>query len=308
MGIRIGYVGQVAARRGLSARDQERLLGYALIIPAFFFIVGLIAYPALWAIYFSFTDKVVGQVEHFVGIANYIWVLNWPDFGRMILNTIVLVVFAVAIKTFVGMTMALALNEEFVARSLVRGLLFLPWTVPSFVAGLIWRWLYDDQNGLFNVALQHLNLITAPIPWLGDAHTAMPAVISVVVWKGFPFFGIAYLAALQAIPAEQYEAAQVDGASVWQRFRYITLPGVRHVMIVTIMLSLIWTSNTFDLVYLMTGGGPSNATEIFTVLTYQLGIQNGRVGEAATVPMMAMPFFAALIVILTRYIHERDTT
>lgn len=306
MGLRIGYVGQVAARRGLTASQQERLLGYALVVPAFFFIVGLIAYPALWAVYLSFTDKVVGQLEHFVGIKNYIWVLNWPDFGRMILNTLVLVACAVAIKAFVGMTMALALNEEFLARSLVRGLLFLPWTVPSFVAGLIWRWLYDDLNGLFNIALQSLHIINAPIPWLGDAHTAMPAVISVVVWKGFPFFGIAYLAGLQAIPAEQYEAAEVDGASTWQRFWYITLPGLRHVMIVTIMLSLIWTSNTFDLVYLMTGGGPSNATEIFTVLTYQLGIQNGRIGEAATVPMMAMPFFAALIVVLTRYIQERD--
>ena len=308
MSLRIGYVGRVAARRGLSARDQERLLGYALIIPAFFFIVGLIAYPAVWSTYFSFTDKVVGQLEHFVGIRNYIWVLGWPDFGRMILNTIVLVVSAVAIKAFIGMTMALALNEEFIARSLVRGLLFLPWTVPSFVAGLIWRWLYDDQNGLFNYALLTLHLINAPIAWLGDTHTAMPAVISVVVWKGFPFFGIAYLAGLQAIPAEQYEAAQVDGASMWQRFWYITLPGLRHVMIVTIMLSLIWTSNTFDLVYLMTGGGPSNATEIFTVLTYQLGIQNGRIGEAAAVPMLAMPFFAGLIVVLTRYMQERETT
>jgi multiple sugar transport system permease protein len=308
MGLRTGYVARVAARRGLTASQQERLLGYALIVPAFFFIVGLIAYPALWSIYFSFTDKVVGQVEHFVGLRNYLWILEWPDFGRMILNTIVLVVSAVAIKAFIGMTMALALNEEFVARSLVRGLLFLPWTVPSFVAGLIWRWLYDDQNGLFNYALQSLHLIDAPIPWLGDTHTAMPAVISVVVWKGFPFFGIAYLAGLQAIPAEQYEAAQVDGATVWQRFWFITLPGLRHVMIVTIMLSLIWTSNTFDLVYLMTGGGPSNATQIFTVLTYQLGIQNGRIGEAATVPMMAMPFFAALIVVLTQYMQERDAS
>ena len=114
------------------------------------------------------------------------------------------------------------------------------------------------------------------------------------------------LAGLQAIPHEQYEAAQVDGASPFQRFLYVTLPGLRHVLIVTCMLSLIWTSNTFDLVYLMTAGGPSNATEVFTLLTFQLGIQNGRVGEAATVPMMAMPIFMGLIVVLTRYLQDRE--
>lgn len=305
MSVQTTPAGKISAARGLSARGRDHLLGYAMILPAFAFIFGLIVYPAIWAIYFSFTDKVVGQVEEFVGIENYLRALRWPDFDVMIRNTVVLVVAAVAIKALVGLTMALALNEDFPLRSTVRGLLFLPWTVPSFVAGLLWRWLFDDQNGLFNWLLLELNLVSAPIPWLGDPRLALPAVIAVVVWKGFPFFGISYLAGLQAIPSEQYEAAQVDGASPFQRFLYITLPGLKHVMIVTIMLSTIWTSNTFDLVYLMTGGGPSNATEVFTLLTYKLGIQNGRIGEAAAVPMMAMPIFAGLIIILTRYMQER---
>lgn len=289
-----------------TARVQEAVLGYLLIVPAFFFILGLIVYPAGWAIYLSFTDKVVGQPATWVGLQNYLWVLRWPDFGRMMLNTAVLAIVGVALKALVGLTMALALNESFKFRSFIRALLFLPWTVPSFVAGLIWRWLYDDQNGLFNQALLRLGLIDAPISFLGDARWAMPAIITVVVWKGFPFFGIAYLAGLQAIPSEQYEAAQVDGANVFQRFWYVTLPGLKHVILITVMLSLIWTSNTFDLVYLMTNGGPSNATEVFTLLTYHLGIVNGRIGEAATVPIMAMPIFAGLIVILTRYMQERE--
>ena len=120
-------------------RQRERLLGYALIVPAFAFIVGLIAYPAVWAAYFSFTSKVVGQAERWVGLRNYGWILGWPDFGLMILNTIILTVFAVAIKAVVGLTMALALNEQLPLRNLVRALLFLPWTVPTFVAGLIWQ-------------------------------------------------------------------------------------------------------------------------------------------------------------------------
>lgn len=294
------------ARARFNYRRREWALGYLLIVPAFFFVIGLIAYPALWGIYFAFTDKVVGQPEKFVGLQNFFWIVRWPDFGLMIVNTLLLTVFGVALKAVVGMTMALALNEDFPFRSAIRGLLFLPWTVPSFVAGLVWRWLYDDQNGLFNWALLGLGLVDRPIPWLGMASTAMLAVIVVVVWKGFPFFGIAYLAGLQAIPQEQYEAAMVDGANVWQRFQYITIPGLQHVILITVMLSTIWTANTFDLVYLMTGGGPSNATEVFTLLTFQLGIQNGRIGEAATIPLMLMPFFAGLIVILTKYMMSRE--
>ncbi|HYU17726.1 MAG TPA: sugar ABC transporter permease [Chloroflexota bacterium] len=291
--------------RELTARQKEWVLGYAMLVPAFFFIIGLIAYPATWAIYLSFTDKVIGQVEHFTGLANLQWLARWPDFGQMILNTVLLAVVGVSIKAFVGMTMALALNEQFVGRTIVRALLFLPWTVPSFVAGLIWRWLYDDQNGLFNWFLLNLGLIDSPISWLGDVRWAMPAVLSVVVWKGFPFFGIAYLAGMQAIPSEQYEAAEVDGASALQRFRHITLPGLRHVMLVTVMLSLIWTANTFDIVFIMTRGGPSNATEVFTMLIYDQGIRNGRIGEASTAALMAMPVFASLIVLLTRYLQDR---
>lgn len=295
-----------AVRRTLTARQREWMLGYALILPAFFFVLGLIVYPAIQGIYFSFTDKVVGKPESFVGFRNFFFILDWPDFGKMLVNTLTIVFFGVSLKALVGLTMALALNEDLPFRSAIRGLLFLPWTVPTFVAGLIWRWLFDDQNGLFNWALLGVGLISAPIPWLGTNEWAMPAVITVIVWKGFPFFGIAYLAGLQAIPQEQYEAAQVDGANILQRFRYITIPGLHHVILITVMLNTIWTANTFDLIYLMTGGGPSSATEVFTLLTYKLGIQNGRLGDAAAVPVLAMPIFAGLIIILTRFMLTRE--
>lgn len=295
-----------ARYRDLTARHKEWVLGYAMLVPAFFFIVGLVAYPAAWAIYLSFTDKIIGQPERFVGLANYAWILRWPDFGLMIWNTLLLAVVGVALKAFVGMTMALALNESFRGRTAIRALLFLPWTVPAFVAGLIWRWLYDDQNGLFNWALLGMGIIDQPVSWLGDVRWAMPAVMSVVVWKGFPFFAIAYLAGMQAIPSEQYEAAEVDGANAWQRFLYITVPGLRHVMLVTCMLSLIWTANTFDIVFIMTRGGPSNATEVFTMLIYEHGIRNGLIGQASAAAMMAVPIFAGLIVVLTRYLQDDE--
>lgn len=293
-----------AAGRGMTMQREERVLGYLLILPIFFLIGVLLLYPATMAVWYSFTDKVVGQAERLVGLRNYAYILQLPDFGRTILNTVLLAVFGVFFKAIVGMTMALALNENFVGRNVMRGVLFLPWIVPSFVAGFIWRWLYDDLSGLFNWALRGMGIITLPINFLGDPTWAMFAVLSVVVWKGFPFFGISYLAGLQAIPGELYEAASIDGANLWQRWLFITLPGLRHVIIVTCMLSLIWTANTFDLVYIMTGGGPSNATQVFTMFTYQLGIANGRIGEAASVPMLAMPIFAGLIVILTRYLER----
>jgi ABC-type sugar transport system permease subunit len=288
----------------MTMQREERILGYLFIVPIFFLIGSLLLFPAAWAIWFSFTDKVVGQAAHFVGFKNYIYILNWPDFARTISNTVILAVVGVLGKMIVGMTMALALNENFAGRNIMRGVLFLPWIVPSFVAGFIWRWLYDDLSGLFNWVLLNLNLISTPINFLGDPRLAMMAVLSVVIWKGFPFFGISYLAGLQAISPELYEAASIDGASLWQRWRFITLPGLRHVITVTAMLSLIWTANTFDLVYIMTGGGPSNSTQVFTLFTFQLGIQNGRIGEASAVPMLAMPIFAGLIVVLTRYLER----
>jgi ABC-type sugar transport system permease subunit len=288
----------------MTMQREERILGYLFIVPIFFLIGSLLLFPAAWAIWFSFTDKVVGQAAHFVGFKNYIYILTWPDFARTISNTVILAVVGVLGKMIVGMTMALALNENFAGRNIMRGVLFLPWIVPSFVAGFIWRWLYDDLSGLFNWVLLNLNLISTPINFLGDPRLAMMAVLSVVIWKGFPFFGISYLAGLQAISPELYEAASIDGASLWQRWRFITLPGLRHVITVTAMLSLIWTANTFDLVYIMTGGGPSNSTQVFTLFTFQLGIQNGRIGEASAVPMLAMPIFAGLIVVLTRYLER----
>ena len=298
--VRSGSLG----RRSMTMQREERILGYLLIAPIFFLIGFLLLYPATWAIWLSFTNKVVGAPAQFVGLRNYAYIINYPDFWRTITNTVLLAVFGVFFKALVGMTMALALNENFFGRNVMRGVLFLPWIVPSFVAGFIWRWLYDDLSGLFNWALMGLGIIKSPINFLGEPAWAMFAVLSVVVWKGFPFFGISYLAGLQAISGELYEAASIDGANLWQRWRYITLPGLRHVIVVTCMLSLIWTANTFDLVYIMTGGGPSNATEVFTMFTYHLGIGNGRIGEAASVPMLAMPIFAGLIVILTRYLEK----
>lgn len=288
------------------ARRQEALQGYLLVSPIIILFVCLIFYPFFSAIWLSMTDKTIGTTGNFVGLANYRWLLRWPDFELMLLNTWTIAFVGVALKFAVGMCMALLLNVQFRGRMIARGLFMLPWAVPTFVATLTWRWLYDYQNGVINTIAMGLGLSDARISFLGNPNFALIAVIILVVWKGFPFFGIAYLAGMQGIPREMYEAAEVDGANAWSRFFYITLPSLRHVIMITCLLSLIWTSNTFEMVYLLTGGGPSNRTQVFTLMTYKLGIENMRIGEASAVPMMFFPLLAGLIVIVSRYMMKED--
>ena len=290
----------------LTARQREKWQGYLLVMPILLLFAALIIYPFFNAIWLSVTNKVIGVRGEFVGLANYFWLLRWPDFGRMFLNTWTIAIVGVAIKAVVGMAMALLLNASFRGRMFMRGLFMLPWALPTFVAALTWRWLYDHQSGVFNTILQNLGLISERISFLGSPTLALPAIILLVVWKGFPFFGISYLAGMQGISTEQYEAAEVDGANYWQQFLFITLPSLRPIILITCLLSLIWTSNTFEMVYLLTGGGPSNRTQVFTVMTFKLGIENMRIGEAAAVPMMFFPLLLGLIVIVTRYMLQED--
>jgi ABC-type sugar transport system permease subunit len=279
----------------------ERRLGYLLVLPIILLFAGLVAYPFFNAIWLSMTDRVVGSGGNFVGLANYLWLLRWPDLGLMVFNTWFIATVGVALKFIVGMCAALLLNASFRGRTFFRGLFMLPWAVPTFVAALVWRWMYDYQSGVFNTVLMRLGIIDQRLSFLGNPDLAMLAVIIFVVWKGFPFFGLSYLAGMQGIPSELYEAAKVDGANAWHQFRYVTLPSLQPIIMITCLLSLIWTSNAFEMVYLLTGGGPSNRTQVFTVLTYQLGIVNLRLGEAAAVPLMFFPLLLGLIVIVSRY-------
>jgi ABC-type sugar transport system permease subunit len=288
------------------ARRQEAFQGYLLVAPILILFAGLVVYPFFNAIWLSMTDKIIGVPGKFVGLQNYAYLLRWPDFERMFFNTWTIAIVGVALKFVIGMGAALLLNQQFPGRMFVRGIFMLPWALPTFVATLTWRWLYDYDNGVFSTVLLSLGLIQERISFLGNPNLALPAIIALVVWKGFPFFSISYLAGMQGIPSEQYEAAQMDGANVIQQFLFITLPSLRPVILITCLLSTIWTSNTFEMVYLLTGGGPSNRTQVFTVMAYKLGVVNARIGEAAAVPMMFFPLLLGLIVIVSRYMLQED--
>lgn len=191
-----------------------------------------------------------------------------PIFLISLKKTFIWVLFSVGFQVVIGLIIALVLNQKFYMRALVRGLVLIPWVLPSVVSALLWSWILDGTYGLLNDWLTRLHLISQNIPWLANPNTAFGAVIATNVWKGFPFFAISFLAALQGIPQNLYEAAEIDGASAWQKFWAVTLPHLKPILITSTVLRLIWTANTTDLIFTMTQGGPGYTTNVLALYTY----------------------------------------
>ena len=287
-------------------------LGWVLVLPVTAVLVGLIAYPFLLSIYLSFTDKMVGQPANFIGLQNYRDVIFGAEFGavfwKSVVNTGIYTGSAVLSKAVIGMGMALFLHEEFRGRNMMRALCFLPWAIPSLIVGLSWQWIYNGTPaGMINQVLIDLGLSNTLIQFLGNPHIALWSVIFVDIWAGCPFYGMMFLAGLQSVPRELYEAASIDGANVFQRYRHITLPGLSSVIAITMLLSTIWTANGFNLIYILTGGGPANATMTFPMFTYQVGIAGAqRLGTASAITILFLPFFLVLIFFLTRHMLSEE--
>jgi ABC-type sugar transport system permease subunit len=291
---------------GLSAHARLMLFAYLLVAPVVLLILGLVAYPFLFAIWISFTDQVVGSVGKWIGLANFRYLAGNASFVSSILNTLTMVLFSDGLKLLIGLGLALLVHQSLPGRGIFRSFLMLPWAMPAFVAFLTWRVVYQPIGGGINLILSQTGIYPGIIDWLGQRSTAMPAVIAASVWRGFPFWFISILAALQAVPAELYDAARVDGATAWQRFWTVTVPGIRQVVIVTILLSSIWTANGFENVWLLTQGGPSDATIVFPVLAY-FGMQTQRIGEAAAVSVFTLPVLIILVIFATSLmLREED--
>jgi ABC-type sugar transport system permease subunit len=288
-----------------SRHRRELLGGLLLLAPALLILLGLVIYPFFYAIWLSFLEKSVGSVGQFVGLRNFNYVITWPQFQAALKNTAVFTFVALTIKFVLGMSVALVLNQHIRGRNFFRAFLLLPWVIPAFVVYLTWRWLYDPLQGLLNYALLDAGLITRPIAFLSDKSTAMISVIIAHAWRGFPFFAISFLAGMQTISLELYEAAQVDGATRWQQFRHITLPSLYHIIGVVLLLQTIWTANAFEPIYLLTGGGPSDATTVYTMLVYLMGMVNLRLGEAAAVSVLFLPLLIGLVLVVTSLLQRR---
>ena len=285
--------------------EQEHVFGYGLILPALLLIVCLVAYPFSMAIYFSLSDYWVGSPGSFIGLRNFQEILRWDLFQRAVFNSFVFTSIAVAFKIVLGVWLAMLLFRTFKFKRLIRGAVLLPWVIPTALSTLAWLWMFDSLYSVVNWTAIRLGLIAPPGPnWLGMAEYAMAAVIAVNVWRGLPFFAIIVLAGLVSIPREYYEAAEVDGASSWGRFRHVTLPLLKPVLAVVILFSTIFTFADFNIVWVLTRGGPVNTTHLFATLAYQQGLMGGNLGQGAAVSLFLFPVLAAVVFMQLRYIRK----
>lgn len=281
-------------------RDWKIALPF--ILPTIIIMAGLIFWPFIDALIGSMRVRsfITGQ-ESFVGLRNYERLWQDSDFLRSLGNTFRFTSWSLLIKFIVGLAIALILNSRLPLRGLLTGIMLLPWIAPEVVTALAWRNIFDPIFGGLNPILQGLGITDRPIAWLAENRFALPSVIAVNVWKGIPFYTILLLAGLKAIPKELVEAAEVDGASIVQRFRHITLPGLQYVIAVTLLLSFISTFNTFGLIFLMTGGGPGGATRVYSILAYEKAIIGLRFGPGLATAFSMAPLLAVFIMVLARF-------
>jgi multiple sugar transport system permease protein len=252
----------------------------------------------------SLSQWIVGQEPTFVGLQNFTRNIGSTIFTRTVFNTFVYTAAATVLKLVFGMSLALVLSNTFRGKGLVRAAFLLPWIIPTVLSTLAWLWMFDATFSVINWFLRYFGVVQRGINWLGDPLLAMTSIVVVNAWRGIPFFAISLLAGLQTISQELYEAAAIDGANAVQRFRYITLPLVKPVLLVVLLFSVIWTFADFQLVYVLTRGGPANSTHLFATLAYQVGVVSGQLGEGAAISLTMFPMLVVVVVILLMYLRK----
>lgn len=288
--------------------EHEAVFAYLLLLPAAAILVTFLVYPFCYGIWLSLNTGNPGEALRFVGFGNYARLWDDEIFHLVVRNSLTYTISTEVLKVALGLVVAHLLNRAFRGRTLVRAALLLPWIVPTVLSTLAWSWMFDPTFGIIDWTLLHLGIVKTPPNWLFTLPLPMIALISVNVWRGVPFFALSFLGGLQAIPAELYEAAQLDGAPAWARFRYVTLPLLRPVILTVLLLSTIVTLADFQLIYLLTGGGPFNQTQVFSTYAYKVGLASGNVGLGAAVSLSMFPLLSGLVlgvIVLIR--RERHT-
>lgn len=279
---------------------QDPLFGYFLIIPILVWISVTLFYPLLRAIYTSFLNiEFLGETGRFIGWDNYARLLGDKEFRLSFVRTLVWSGANVLLQIALAFFAALVLDLEFRGQKFIRNWILLPWVIPVVVLAMIFRWMLDPTLGVVNYVLQNTNAVSSPVPFLGSVDWVMITTIFVNSWRWFPFYAVMILASLQIIPAQLYEAAKIDGASPFQQFCYITLPHIMPVLVPVILICSLWAVNVFDMIWLLTRGGPGNATQTFPIFIYQKGFQEYRLSQAATA---AVFMFIFLLVYGTIYL------
>ena len=274
--------------------------GYWFVAPATVVLLLVLVVPVVHVLYESFVWTTSSRVRVAPSLRNYAALVEDEVVRVAAANTVTFTVVSVLGHLVIGLAVALLLNQQIRGRAVFRNLALLPWMLPPAVVATGWAWLYHNPFGMLNPLLVGLGAISAPRAWLASPDTAMWAVIVANLWRGFPFISLVLLAGLQAIPPALYEAAGVDGAGTWARFRHVTLPGVKRVMLIALTLDVINTVKYFDLIWVMTAGGPANRTEVLSTLIYRLAFQFFRTGRAAA---LAMVMVAALAVFSVFYVR-----
>ena len=294
----------------VSAAKRERLTGYVLLLPTLAVLALVIVYPVLDGMRISLMRMKLTSTSapRYVGLDNYVNLFQDDKFWFTLRTTAIWTLANVVAQLVLGLALAVLLNEQLKARGLYRSVALIPYIVPSVAAALIWRWMYDGSAGIVNAALLRLGVIDSYQQWLGEISTALPAVIIESVWKGTPFVMILLLAGLQTIAPEYYEAAAIDGASPWQRFRQITLPLLRPSLAVATILTTVYTVNNFNAIWLMTQGGPLGSTEILFTWAYKLAFDRFDFGMAATVSVVLFGILAVFAAIYIFLVEREEAT
>jgi len=300
----------VPAPRALLSRGmRETLANYAYLLPVAICLGGTVLFPILKAMHMSLYHNVLirPQDYRFIGLGNYVRMVEDPTFWLTLKNSFIWVFFSVSLQFLFGFAAALLLNAPFKGRAFFRTINLLPWIIPGVVVALVWEYLYQPNYGPINDILRRVGLMREPVAWLSNVDLAMPAVIFTNIWRGIPFFAIMILAGLQAIPDDIYEAATVDGASVTQRFWHVTLPMLRPIIVVATATRIIWTFNYADLIFVMTSGGPANATQItstYTLLQAYTDLDFGYAATLSVILLVIMLVFTALYLKLTKGVES----
>jgi multiple sugar transport system permease protein len=250
------------------------------------------------------TDRTIGNPGKFIGLTNIQLLLRDSIYLQAVHNTLIYTAGATVLKVVVGFALALLINERFRLRQVVRSAVLLPWIVPAALGTLAWLWIFAPSFSVLNWILIHAGIVKTGLPWLVDGNLALFSVTLVNAWRGIPFFAITLLAGLQTISQELYEASAIDGAGKLGRFWFVTLPLMRPILLITLVLSIIWTFSDFQTVYALTGGGPLNSTHLLATLSYQVGIASGRLGEGAAISLTMLPVLLVLVCVQIYYLRK----
>ncbi len=303
---------RLAVRRWRTQGAQRLAFGYLLLAPAALYVLLLVGAPFLFSLYLAVSDANVGDpVARFIGLENFRSAWEMDTFWIAFQNSVVFLVVAAILKSALGTSLAFLLLQDFRGKKLVRGLVVIPFTLPIAISVLSWKWMYDSQFSVINWVLSRLGLIGQfgtegwPI-WLGDPKLALVACILVNVWRTFPFSAIVLLAGFTSVPSEVLDAAKVDGCNFFQRFRHVVVPMIAPILLIGFLFDTVFTLSDLSVVYLLTQGGPGNATKILPVLAYQVGIQAGNLGRGAAIALFLVPLLAPALVLVLRNLKRRE--